>query len=115
MAADAESTPLRSVTDTGLPGLLAHQPQGVAWVRNKRQCAIRNDASPRKKHSEFHAQLGQRLVGIALFRAVELPNSSEMNFGHPNLVIGVLLLLLFFRHEFTVPELALHGLMSTQT
>ena len=32
-----------------------------------------------------------------------------MNFGHPNLVIAVLLLLLFLRHEFAVAEFAFHG------
>jgi hypothetical protein len=36
-----------------------------------------------------------------------------MNFGHPNLVIAVLLLLLFLRQEFAVPELAFRGYLRT--
>jgi hypothetical protein len=56
-------------------GIASASRQGARRTRNgagtlAQPHGQRNDASPRRKHSEFQTQLGQGLVGIALFRAV---------------------------------------------
>src|SRR4029077_3431276 len=72
---------------------------------------------PAKGHSlegsvlRFGAQLGHRRVWVALFRAVELRDSPQMNFGDTNFVVAVLLLFLFLRNELAIAELAFHRQM----
>jgi len=67
---------------------------------------------PRRKHSEFQPARAEARRNRAFPRG-RARNSPEMNFGHANLVIAVLLLLLFLRHEFAVAELAYHGYVRT--
>jgi hypothetical protein len=77
------------------------------------------EAGPAKGHSlegsvlRFGPQLGHWRVWIAFFRAVELRDSPEMNFGDTNLVIAVLLLFLFLGNELAIAEFAFHGQVRT--
>src|ERR1700758_5422763 len=54
-------------------------------------------------------QLRHWRIWVALFRAVELRDSPQMNFGDTNFVIAVLLLFLFLGNELAIAQLAFDG------
>src|SRR6266481_8974581 len=61
----------------------------------------------------FGAEFGHRRIGVALFGAVELRDSPEMDLGDANFLVAVLGFLLLLGKEFAITEFALDGQMHT--